>query len=416
MEEGKGNRLPDITLSSIMTIAKNGATKGAAGSLAAWGAINLGIWYFLGSENRAILGRLPNPSNELQFLIYGSAFIGLVMLSFAAVAALTKAAFTIIMDGLSLVGVGAWNIFHDFFALSALRPYGYTIEKPSTLWIILGICQLVWGFRQFKHYARVSSWTGAVSNPEETEDVRKYLLSINKGAENYENKRITASTTIKGPLGIGFFDTTISYFGWFAGEHLLLMSKQMNDFLLIERKAASAATYGKGIMDVMTDKGKLSLSLGGLSVLTIKEWTGKTITPLDIRYLAEQKKVTITILRPFLHSADSGMREAACTALSSIDDSNSGDVLLRYLDDSDAIVRAAALAACKKMKISSVQDKAIQLLADPSDDVRKIAADYLKYFPTPSTVPLLERYLSSEQSEIVRKGLQQALKSAKKGG
>ena len=220
MEEKNSFQVSNIQLPAIKAIAKDGAVKGAIGSLLAWGGINLGAWFLLGTENRNFLSSLPNPSDEINILIYGVAVIGAAMLLFAALGALTRASFTIVLDGLSLIGVGGWNIAYDFFANEVLRPYGYKIETPGTMWIILGVCQLVWGFRQFGHFKKIASWSDSKCDPIEFGQTKQSLSSLSKEAEDLEQGRIKASTTIKGPLGLGVFDKTIQYFGWLSSDHL----------------------------------------------------------------------------------------------------------------------------------------------------------------------------------------------------
>jgi hypothetical protein len=38
----------------------------------------------------------------------------------------------------------------------------YTVEKPSTIWIILGASQVFWAFRQFSAFQRIASWAPAL--------------------------------------------------------------------------------------------------------------------------------------------------------------------------------------------------------------------------------------------------------------
>jgi hypothetical protein len=410
MEEKKSFQVSNIQFSTIKAIAKDGAVKGAIGSLLAWGGINLGAWFLLGTETRNLLSSLPNPSDELTILIYGGAVIGAAMLLFAAIGALTRAAFTIFLDGLSLIGVGGWNLAHDFLANDALRPYGYKIESPGTMWIILGVCQLVWGFRQFGHFKKIASWSGAICDPIEFGQTKQFLSSLSKEAEDLPKGRIKASTTIKGPLGLGVFDKTIQYFGWLSSDRLYLVSVGMDDCISIEKEAATNAVYGaKGAMSVRTDRGNFSLSLGALSVMAIKGWCSQIITFRDLQFLAEQKKAAIPILQPYLQSSDVDLREAAVSALASINDSLSKEIASKFLDDPEPTVRATALAACKKMKIPSVQNKVVELLDDSNSKVRSAAAGYLKDFPSLSIKTTLDKSMSSEQDKGTRKVLQQAL-------
>ena len=85
----------------------------------------------MGAESREFLGELSDPSGGIYFLLYGGLVLGIAMLSFAALGVLTRFSGTILLDGVSLIAVGLWNLTTDFIAMWALRPYGYTVEQPS---------------------------------------------------------------------------------------------------------------------------------------------------------------------------------------------------------------------------------------------------------------------------------------------
>lgn len=407
---------PDIPLAAIRSISKNGAVRGAVGSLVAWGAINLLACYFLGRDNVDLLNTLSNPSVEVKIVVYGGAIIGATMLSFAIIGAITGAALTILLDGLSLIGVGGWNLIHDVFANAALKPYGYHIQgNSSPIWYILGISQLVWGFRQIGHFEMVSSWANRECGAAELAEARKALVIHGKEAESYEKGILKAATVINGPLGLSMMSKTIQYFGWLKDDGLVLVSTGLNEFLTVTKENASKATTGaKGAMTVATDRGAVNLTFGALSLLRIKQWSGVEATPQDLRFLSEQKKATLPVLRRFLHDRNPEIRSTAVAVLAESADAGSKELIPEYLSDPEPGVRVAALDACRKAKIGSVQDTAIRLVSDPDDRIRAAAAGYLADFPSGNAVPVLERTIATEQNKAAKKALQQALKASKK--
>ncbi len=265
------NDTPSITLSAIEVITKNGAVKGAIISLSVWGTINLGAWYILGRNNLDFLAKINNPSPDLQIVFYGSAIIGLIMLLFAAIGVITRAAFTISLNGLSLIGVGVWNLIFDEFANSSLRPYGYIINSDtSTIWYVLGVSQLVWGFRQLARFDMVSLWANAKCSSSEVVSTKKYLTSLMKESERFEHGRIKA------------YRNNIQYVGWFSGENIMLVSTSMNDFVLITKEIALNATFkANGKMGITTDRGYVTLWLDEPSLLEIKDWCSKNVNVQD---------------------------------------------------------------------------------------------------------------------------------------
>ena len=67
------------------------------------------------------------------------------MLAFAAITFLTRSPSVIALDGLSIVGVGIWNLFHDHFTAQVLSRYRYTFADSGTLWGAFGPMQIGWG-------------------------------------------------------------------------------------------------------------------------------------------------------------------------------------------------------------------------------------------------------------------------------
>lgn len=135
--------LPEDRL--LRSILLDKATTGAIRSLLIWGMINLGVWYMFYEDTMSTLSKIKTPPGTFDTFIYGGAVIGICMLVFGMLGAVTRSSIVGWLDGISLLVVGVWNICHDFGLADAVRPYGYTMKQPSTIWIMLGIGQLVWG-------------------------------------------------------------------------------------------------------------------------------------------------------------------------------------------------------------------------------------------------------------------------------
>lgn len=353
--------VPRRMLPAIAEIARQGAALSSAKSLGAWGVINLLAWLTLGWKLREFLNGLSGTSDDPTVLLlnYGVAVIAGFMLFFAAVGALTRVELTVLLDGLTLLVVGLWNIGHDFIALSVLFHHGYSVN-PSVFWIMLGLCQLIWGFRQLSRYGVIVSWPRARLSTGERENARSELVNMLGQPENAERGIIKGTRTIPGPLGFDLLRQITHLSGKLTDDCALFVSRGMDDYLCIERSTASRASYGAmGVITVEAGGRLTTLSLGAASVLAMKRWAGVAVSADDLKNLGEQGTATMQMLSPYLDSADTDLRAAAVAALGNVAESPPQEVTAKYLEAPEAKVRAAAAEALKQPEIRAAKQKAV---------------------------------------------------------
>jgi hypothetical protein len=68
--------LTEEDLPKIRAVARDSAVHSPAQSLAAWGVINIGAWWFLAVDSRGLLTHIDNPGTDLYLLIYAPMIIG----------------------------------------------------------------------------------------------------------------------------------------------------------------------------------------------------------------------------------------------------------------------------------------------------------------------------------------------------
>lgn len=268
-------------LARIQAVAQDGAALAAAKSLAAWGVINVGAWFLLGAENRGFLSRLANPTVSIYLLLYGGLVLGVAMLAFSALGYRTRLPATISVDGLALIGVGIWNIVHDFVAIGALRPYGYTIEKPATVWVVLGLCQLVWGSRQLSRSRRILAWRAPQLTTAEVQQLRGHLQAFVVMAEDPETGIVAASTTEEQPFTGGLVKRTTRYTGRLLEDCALMVASKLDDCFMIDRKAMGNASFFKN-GGLRVQGGPKGLLLEPRSVIEFKKWGGRPVHATDL--------------------------------------------------------------------------------------------------------------------------------------
>ena len=402
------------SLPAIRQIAREGAVKSSSRSLLAWGAINLAAWLIFGGQNGDFLSNLSDSDPNIHILMYGGLFIGAAMLFFGLVGAASGLSLTILLDGLSLFGVGLWNVGQDFFAMSALQPYGYTIEKPGVFWIILGMCQIMWGCREIKRFTRMSAWDTAGVPEAEKETIKGAIAALVQKPEDITAGRVKGSITIRRPLGLDFLSRTDLYSGQIDTENGVFISQRQDDCFALSRKSLTEGSFGQnGTVTLTLDEDQTrEISLGALSVLALKKWAGLPIRPTDISYLAAQGKATVGLLAPLLHDANAETRAAAVEALAKADVRESETLIVSALSDPGPGVRASALAALKAVKSKQAVAQSELCLRDPDPRVRKAAAQYLSVASASEVKVSIKEALEAEQDRGVRKELQRALKAA----
>jgi hypothetical protein len=241
---------------------------GAITSLLVWGAINLGAWVIFGGADRDFLLRLSRTNMGILLLAYAGAIIGVVMLIFAVFGYLTKSRVVVLLDGISLIGVGVWNIIFDFLAMFILGPYGYKVNRDffSFMWMYLGIFQLIWGGRQIRRF-----WVFGLGISEvERKRTRNFL-------EGFVKEPVSPEV---GRLELSFVDT-----GKLAGEKLysvqlfadraFCIGKGLTDFFVIEKATVLQWDWliNKTIVAVDFYGDRKTIFLNEPSLRAFKDWS-----------------------------------------------------------------------------------------------------------------------------------------------
>ncbi len=399
-------------LPRIEAVAREAASKSAAGSLALWGVINTGAWLFLGRENRAFLSTLTDtPTGGMWYLLYGSLAFGVAMLVCAAFGYATRNPATILLNGFALMTIGISNTVNDFVANQVMRPYGYQVERVQVLWIVLGLSQIVWGWRQFSTYARTRDWSPADMSPDDMVEMRNRLRAFCGLQPNAADGVIKATATTGGVLGMGFMSQTVSYTGKLLDDTALMVSNGLDTYFELERATAcEASTAGVQTLDLQLPGGQKGLTLTAASVLVFREWCGQPVTVADIKRVGPEKTGTLSLLRRYIDADDVDVRCAAISALGAPAEPEVGEMLASLVDDQDAMVAVAALGSCARLQIVAVEDRAISFLSAPESVLRIAAARYLALNPSEKGQAAVERAVDTEADKEVQKETRKAQK------
>jgi hypothetical protein len=266
-------------MDEVRAVVRVGAALSAVRSLATWGAINLVCWYALGGDDRRILGGIHNPSASIYFLLYGGAVLGCFMVAFAALGLATRTVAIIALDGFSLLCVGVWNVVHDFVAIEALREHGYTVNGPGGVWVLLGVSQVMWGFRQFGAFSRIAAWQVADTTPDVFARVKSDLKTFVARREDPATGVVKGSITSNGPFGLSFLSRTMSYTGVLLPDAWVMVATGLDDCFIVPRETRSQCRFGKGgsvVVDVSNTERTVVLTPGSQQAL--REWVEPGIT------------------------------------------------------------------------------------------------------------------------------------------
>lgn len=203
-------------------------------TLFVWGGINVAVWFFFGLENRSFLNSLSSYDHGIKVLNYGGLGIGLIMLAFGFIGNLLRTNATVWLSGLSLIGVGLWNVTHDFIASGIIQPYGYQIVKISTIWIMLGLAQIGWGGKQLFKISDLGDRPKIIGE-EQKKVEKKYIDEIIRSDENIEDGLFKFSIT---KTSFPFFiDSTKSFTMVLLDEKAVCVENSLGDYFKVDRES-----------------------------------------------------------------------------------------------------------------------------------------------------------------------------------
>ena len=417
METAEPLRIEKDMLPGIRAVVLRRKIWASVGSLAAWGILNLLLWLPAWEEDQKLLDSIPDVPMLLYVLLYGVAVIGATMLVMAIVGALRPRSSVIALDASAVALVGAWNAAWPFVAMVVGRKLGFKVEFDST-WLVLGICQLAWSFRQWRTYREVSGWAPQVAGvgPEEYGRIKKHLSAFVKQDEDYFAGRIAGFVSDRGFLTPG---VRKGFRGQVLDDVMILVSKRLDECLRVRWEDAASATYSGAHprTRVMTEGGLKLLTLGALSVLAVKQWAGLPPTEKDIQRIVKKKKASARLLAMLLGRDDPTFHLIVLGAVGRLrGDPEAPAVAQSRLDDPLGSVRAAAIDACRALRVAGLDGRAIPMLADGEAVARKAAGAYLAAFPVAAACGPLRSAMQHEQDPAVARQMAKAVKACEADG
>ncbi|MCK4625847.1 MAG: HEAT repeat domain-containing protein [Phycisphaerae bacterium] len=389
----------------------------SVGFLLLWGVVSLLFWLSPAAEGGDFgLPEIPGDSVLLFVLLYGIGAIGAIMVLFAAFGVITRHPRTIILAGVSVVLVGAWNIIVPFLIQATLRTEGEKVAMDYAS-IVIGAVQIFWGVREIRKYSLISAWLPEIATvtPEQRSRMKQHLKKFVKLKEDYFESRIQAVITDRGFMSGG---RRTGYRGQIFDGRVMMISKGLGECLCIDRDSTAAGRFNdRAVVKVETDHGFRQLALGPLSVLSMKQWAGVLVTEKDIQRLVKNKKATLRIIKPFLEDEDPLLRISVLKSLKSIGrDGDATSAVAERLSDLDADVRTAALSACRDLRADDLHDRVVPLLQDDDRRVRGSAAAYVVSFPRPDLAQALRTAVQTERDKAARNQMNKAIKACEKAG
>ena len=250
--EANLKKLPDDLL--LKAILFNKAIAGAIGSLLFWGIINLGAWFFFKPDMTSVFRRINAPAGTFDILLYGGAVISITMLIFGLAGVATRTRIIGWMDGVSLLFIGGWNLAHDFLLMSVVKSYGYTIEKPGTFWIILGIVQIIWGARQLLRFKSPGGMPSGIKSNAKN-NTREKLRRMVQTPVSRKTGRLKFSITCGFPFHRKKYFTM-----WLLPHKAFCLENGLNEYFEIERKALRGE-YFSDLRVVIKDRNNITRKL-----------------------------------------------------------------------------------------------------------------------------------------------------------
>lgn len=247
------NRREIPPLAVIRALILNKAIQAATNSLLLWGAINLAAWYVMGADLRGKLGEIPNAGSDFALFLYGGAIVGAAMLVFGAIGLTLKTPAIGWLDGCSLIGVGLWNLAHDFALAAALNSHGYTMKPSTSFWFMLGISQIVWGGKQFHRFSLLGKLPRDVTASAQARAEQRIRERFRSPLAPERGQLACALHEKSFPIPI---DNTMVCGVWLMQDVAVCLSHDLSGFFQIERRALAGATIQKSPVEVPTTGGE----------------------------------------------------------------------------------------------------------------------------------------------------------------
>lgn len=383
----------------------------AVGWLLFWGLFNLGMGLVNVEANLEYLRQFPTPPVLLYILFLGASAVGAGMILFGLYGTMTLRPQTIRLEGLAIIGAGTWNIASLLLTMAVLRRYGVEMENIGGS-LFFGVIQLVYGARELRKYAAISGRIAEADTiqPPERDRIRTHLRAFVKTDEDFFDSRIKLFVTDRTFLSRG---GRKGFRGQLLDDMAILVSKGLDDCLCIPREAFQAARYNdRARAKVKTDQGERHLTLGPVSVLTLKRWAAVPVSPKDIQRAAKAGKPSTRLMRVFLSDESAALRVAALEGLMGAkQDPDARVAAAEHFGDPDADVRVAALTVCKYLRADALHKPATAMLRDEDARVRRAAAEYITAFPAPDAAEALRGAMLDEHDKRTFAQLDKAVKA-----
>ena len=265
--------LPGIEM--IRRIQRKKAINGAIVSMLIWGVINIGIWFFFGAEDREFLSKLSTTDGGLNYLMYGNLALGIGLIAFGLLGGALRNRAAVLFDGFSLISIGIWNSTNTFVAMSVLGNYGYTIQHSmfDTAWIILGICQIGWGFKQLLRLEDLGRIGNEDCDKDEISAAEKDLFTILNAPADPGEGRI--KFTERKSSWLPFSSDTIKHYTvWLRETDALCVEGGASEVFTLERVRIDAGgeIANPVVMTREGGAGTFSMALDEESLEVVNNW------------------------------------------------------------------------------------------------------------------------------------------------
>jgi hypothetical protein len=192
------------------------------------------------------------------------------MLVFGVLGAVTRSSIVGWLDGIALLVVGGWNVVSDFLLADAIRPYGYTIKQPSTIWIYLGIGQLIWGGKQLFRFSNLGAKPRGIDSTAKAQARNKLQETLKAPASPQTGRiKLSITTTHYFPYRV----KTERFTMWLLPEKAYCLEDSLSWFFEIDRQAHQGRRFDGETVEVMDTNGSdRKLALDAASREAVNEW------------------------------------------------------------------------------------------------------------------------------------------------
>jgi HEAT repeat protein len=317
-------------------------------------------------------------------VVCGNAVVGAGVFVLAAIGLLRVRLQSLCFAGVLTVLCGAWTLLVPILGQVLMYRYGWAVNLVERT-AAIGAIQLVVGLYELRVCRRTRDWLkeAEVVTDERCEECEDQVGDLFRREEEFRIGRLEADVSDRSFLSPGgvmwSMGRTMDCVGRLTEDRAILLARNWADCMTVPRDLLASEGFTRwNSARVKTETGPKMMTFMPQSALAVAHWAGLPVTAKQMR-AAVGAGLPVEALHEVAQSAEPDARAAGVKLLLKYKKQADRvpELAVGYLDDSDPSVRREALKVLKSFADPIGEARAVELLHDDENSVRKAAEQYL---------------------------------------